>query len=266
MIVGVPLLAHIEGGSRASGPAVWVASLAICGSAWPDGWAKRVNRYPRPGRCWGDRLRREPVGGQAPVAGRAGGECAQGVAGERSRDRDIRWPWHGGPGENRPVAHLPRERLMAGLGQIRASPQDGGRVVLVVRRSAVGQRELPTEAVLDQNAGLVGDNWLARGSKSMADGSADPSAMLLLPRASQLSPTSPAFWSRTASVGSSRWPTAERRTTSTTRPPSWGEARIWPRPAIRRSRGKCSTGRFSPGPPCQGHQISRSLEGSPATP
>ena len=63
---------------------------------------------------------------------------------------------------------------MAGLGQIRASPQDGGRVVLVVRRSAVGQRELPTEAVLDQNAGLVGDNWLARGSKSMADGSADP--------------------------------------------------------------------------------------------
>ena len=63
---------------------------------------------------------------------------------------------------------------MAGLGHIRDSPHDGGRVVLVASRPSVGQRELPVEAVLDQNAGLVGDNWLARGSKSMADGSADP--------------------------------------------------------------------------------------------
>jgi MOSC domain-containing protein YiiM len=72
------------------------------------------------------------------------------------------------------VEHLPREHLMAGLGHIRDSPQEGGRVVLVASRPSVGRRELPAEAVLDQNAGLVGDNWLARGSKSMSDGSADP--------------------------------------------------------------------------------------------
>jgi len=72
------------------------------------------------------------------------------------------------------VEHLPRERLMAGLGHIRDSPNDGGRVVLVVSRPAVDQRELPAEAVLDQVAGLYGDNWLARGSKTTADGSADP--------------------------------------------------------------------------------------------
>jgi hypothetical protein len=72
------------------------------------------------------------------------------------------------------VEHLPRERLLAGLGHIRDSPQDGGRVVLVVSRPAVDQRELPAEAVLDQVAGLSGDNWLARGSKTTADGSADP--------------------------------------------------------------------------------------------
>jgi len=72
------------------------------------------------------------------------------------------------------VEHLPRERLMAGLGHIRDSPNDGGRVVLVVSRPAVDQRELPAEAVLDQVAGLNGDNWLARGSKTTADGSADP--------------------------------------------------------------------------------------------
>ena len=72
------------------------------------------------------------------------------------------------------MEHLPRERLMAGLGQIRDSPADRGRVVLVVSRPAVNQRELPAEAVFDQVAGLNGDNWLARGSKSTADGSADP--------------------------------------------------------------------------------------------
>src|SRR5262249_61684291 len=63
---------------------------------------------------------------------------------------------------------------MAGLGHIRDSPNDGGRVVLVVSRPAVDQRELPAEAVLDQVAGLAGDNWLARGSKSTPDGAADP--------------------------------------------------------------------------------------------
>ena len=72
------------------------------------------------------------------------------------------------------MEHLSRERLMAGLGRIRDSPKDGGRVVLVVRRPAVGERDLPAEAVLDRAAGLAGDNWLARGSKSMPDGSADP--------------------------------------------------------------------------------------------
>jgi hypothetical protein len=70
--------------------------------------------------------------------------------------------------------HLSRERLMAGLAQVRDSPQDGGRVVLVVRRPATGERELPGEVLLDEVAGLAGDNWLARGSASTPDGLADP--------------------------------------------------------------------------------------------
>jgi hypothetical protein len=72
------------------------------------------------------------------------------------------------------VDHLSREALAAGLDQIRASPADGGPVVLVVRRPAVGQRDLPPEVEVSLAAGLAGDNWLARGSKSMPDGSADP--------------------------------------------------------------------------------------------
>jgi hypothetical protein len=72
------------------------------------------------------------------------------------------------------VEHLSRERLSAGLDRIRRSPADGGRLVLIVRRPAVGERELPAEAVLDAETGLAGDNWLARGSSRTPDGSADP--------------------------------------------------------------------------------------------
>jgi hypothetical protein len=72
------------------------------------------------------------------------------------------------------MEHLSRERLVAGLDQIRSSPQAGGRLVLLVRRPAVGERDMPAEAVLDEVNGLDGDSWLARGSASMPNGSADP--------------------------------------------------------------------------------------------
>jgi hypothetical protein len=76
--------------------------------------------------------------------------------------------------ENQSVEHLSRERLLAGLGWIRDSPADGGRVALIVRRPGVGERNLPGSALLDQVTGLAGDNWLARGSSRTPDGSADP--------------------------------------------------------------------------------------------
>ena len=72
------------------------------------------------------------------------------------------------------MEHLSRERLEAGLDHIRESPPDRGRLVLVVRRPEVNQRELLEEAVLDQVTGLSGDNWLTRGSSSTPDGSAHP--------------------------------------------------------------------------------------------
>src|SRR5215472_3244080 len=72
------------------------------------------------------------------------------------------------------MQHLSRQYLEASLGHVRESPPSHGVVVLVVRRPAVGVRELATEAVLDPAAGLVGDNWLARGSRGTPDGLADP--------------------------------------------------------------------------------------------
>ena len=72
------------------------------------------------------------------------------------------------------MQHLSRERLEAGLDHIRESPQNHGRLVLVVRRPKVGQRDMPEEAVLDQVTGLEGSNWLTRGNSSTPDGSANP--------------------------------------------------------------------------------------------
>jgi len=66
----------------------------------------------------------------------------------------------------------------AGLDAIRLSPAAEGTVELIVRRPGVEEREVLDEAELDLDAGLVGDNWLARGSRSMPDGSANPKAQL----------------------------------------------------------------------------------------
>jgi MOSC domain-containing protein YiiM len=72
------------------------------------------------------------------------------------------------------MQRLSQEQLAASLDRILDSPRDHGVVVLLVRRPAVGARELPAEAALDLASGLAGDNWLDRGSRSTPDGSADP--------------------------------------------------------------------------------------------
>jgi MOSC domain-containing protein YiiM len=72
------------------------------------------------------------------------------------------------------MEHVSRDRLMAGLGHVRDAPTDRGELVAIVRRPVAGERELVGEAILDDEIGLVGDNWLTRGSKSTPDGSASP--------------------------------------------------------------------------------------------
>ena len=57
--------------------------------------------------------------------------------------------------------HLTTAELEAGLAEVRRSPREGGRVELVVRRPATGERELLDEAVLDPEHGLPGDRWAA---------------------------------------------------------------------------------------------------------
>jgi hypothetical protein len=78
------------------------------------------------------------------------------------------------------LQHFDFATLEAGLDHIRASPEDVGRVELICRRPQTERREVIDEAVLDTEQGLVGDNWLTRGSKSTPDGSAHLDMQLTL--------------------------------------------------------------------------------------
>jgi hypothetical protein len=78
------------------------------------------------------------------------------------------------------MRHLTTEELTAGLDEIRRSPRDRGRVELLVRRPAVGAREVLEVAQLDLAEGLVGDGWSRRPSSSTPDGSPHPDKQLNL--------------------------------------------------------------------------------------
>ena len=73
----------------------------------------------------------------------------------------------------------PRD-LDAHLEDVRSAPRDVGRVELIVRRPGPDAREVLPEGDLDPAAGLVGDDWRRRGSRSTPDGSAHPDAQVTL--------------------------------------------------------------------------------------
>jgi MOSC domain-containing protein YiiM len=60
--------------------------------------------------------------------------------------------------------------LEAGLAEIRQSPRDRGVLHLIVRRPAVGAREILEEGRLDIVEGLVGDTWSTRRSSRTPSG------------------------------------------------------------------------------------------------
>jgi hypothetical protein len=72
------------------------------------------------------------------------------------------------------VPHLTAPELQDGLDHVRSVPSEGGVLMMVVARPANTERRLLDEAQLDTLVGLVGDNWLTRGSRSTPDGLAAP--------------------------------------------------------------------------------------------
>ncbi len=78
------------------------------------------------------------------------------------------------------LQHLRRAELEAGLDTIRLSPKQEGLLALIVRRPAIGAREVLEEGKLDLRGGLVGDTWISRGSSRTTDGSSHPDMQLNL--------------------------------------------------------------------------------------
>lgn len=69
------------------------------------------------------------------------------------------------------MSHATAAQLTAALDQLRAAPASQGRLAMVVRRPAEGEREILAEGSLDPADGLVGDNWLSRAtSHAIAEG------------------------------------------------------------------------------------------------
>jgi hypothetical protein len=72
------------------------------------------------------------------------------------------------------VKHLTMQELEAALDHLRQAPKDDGVLQLIVCRPEEDQRQEMNEADLDPLKGLIGDNWILRGSRRTPDGSAHP--------------------------------------------------------------------------------------------
>lgn len=72
------------------------------------------------------------------------------------------------------IKHLTMDELEAALDHLREAPKDEGVVELIVCRPQVDEREVLEVAELDPVQGLIGDNWISRGSKRTPDGSPHP--------------------------------------------------------------------------------------------
>ena len=66
------------------------------------------------------------------------------------------------------------DELEAALDHLRETPKDEGVVELIVRRPQIDEREVLELAELDPLQGLIGDNWISRGSRRTPDGSPHP--------------------------------------------------------------------------------------------
>ncbi len=78
------------------------------------------------------------------------------------------------------IVKLTFDQLMDGWANLEASPTDTGTVDMIVLRPEVEKRKHVTSCDLSTSEGVVGDNWLARGSSSTPDGSAHPEAQITL--------------------------------------------------------------------------------------
>jgi MOSC domain-containing protein YiiM len=78
------------------------------------------------------------------------------------------------------MQHRTTAELEAGLPSVADAPRDRGQVSMIVRRPAIGEREVLDTAELDLGVGLVGDTWTERPSREMPDGSPHPERQITI--------------------------------------------------------------------------------------
>lgn len=72
------------------------------------------------------------------------------------------------------MAHRTMDELNAILETMDDFPMERGVLNMIARRPAPGERDIVEQVTFDVERGVVGDNWLDRGSKHTDDGSAHP--------------------------------------------------------------------------------------------
>lgn len=76
--------------------------------------------------------------------------------------------------------HLSTEEIEERIAEVLESPKDNGTLELIVRRPAENKREVIESGFLSIESGLVGDNWLTRGSSRTDNGLGHPEMQLNL--------------------------------------------------------------------------------------
>lgn len=76
--------------------------------------------------------------------------------------------------------HFTTAEIEAGMVHVLASPKDHGVLKMIVRRPKENKREVIENGNLDIKHGLVGDNWLTRGSSRTDNGLGHPEMQLNL--------------------------------------------------------------------------------------
>ena len=76
------------------------------------------------------------------------------------------------------MQHKTEDELAEGLAEVRRSPLSVGVVELIVRRPALGERQILHVAELNLADGVAGDTWNQRSSKRTDDGSPHPDMQL----------------------------------------------------------------------------------------
>jgi MOSC domain-containing protein YiiM len=78
------------------------------------------------------------------------------------------------------VTATTKEELTAGLDWVKKSPKTDGRLEMIVCRTGINERLVLETGELSRDEGLIGDNWHARGSNRMPDGSAHPEMQIAI--------------------------------------------------------------------------------------